>query len=95
MPNYKLAFLGFGNVGKALAQLLEDKRQELHSRYNITFSITGIATKTHGTVLKPGGIDLQQALNWENVSVFSVFPAVVNPFEFIEQCHSKVIYIIA
>ena len=26
MPHYKLAFLGFGNVGKALAKLLLEKQ---------------------------------------------------------------------
>ena len=28
MPHYNLAFLGLGNVGRALAQLLESKRAE-------------------------------------------------------------------
>ena len=32
MPKYRLAFMGFGNVGKSLAHLLLDKRAELDER---------------------------------------------------------------
>lgn len=62
MPHYKLAFLGFGNVGKALARLLGRKEEELKSRYGITFSATAIATGSHGRVIHPEGIDLAAAL---------------------------------
>ena len=48
MPAYNLALLGFGNVGRALARLLQRKQAELQSRYDITFRVTGIATGKHG-----------------------------------------------
>ena len=35
MTTYKLAFLGFGNVGQALAELLLRKESELAEKYNI------------------------------------------------------------
>lgn len=62
MPHYNLAFLGFGNVGRALARLLLRKRAEIQSQYKITFHVTGIATAKHGTVIAPEGISLEQAL---------------------------------
>ena len=62
MPHYKLAFLGFGNVGRALAQLLLRKRDELQGLYDITFSVTGIATARHGSLANPSGVDLTGAL---------------------------------
>ena len=62
MKNYNLAFLGFGNVGQALARLLLRKRDELHTRYNLTFTVTGIATGRHGMAIDPHGIDLEHAL---------------------------------
>ncbi len=49
MTTYKLAFLGFGNVGQALAELLLRKENELASNYNINFSVTGIGTGSHGS----------------------------------------------
>jgi homoserine dehydrogenase len=61
--NYKLIFLGFGNVGQALAELLLRKQDELESHYGVTFSVTGIATGRHGAAVHPTGIDLQRAVN--------------------------------
>ncbi len=58
MAHYKLAFLGFGNVGKALANLLMRKEKELKKKYNITFSVTGIATGRHGSLINHNGVDL-------------------------------------
>ena len=62
MAHYKLALLGFGNVGQALAKLLLEKQEELEATYDLTFSITGIATGSHGAALDPGGIDIDRAL---------------------------------
>ncbi len=45
MKNYNLAFLGFGNVGRALVQLLESKRGELRERYGVEFALTGVASR--------------------------------------------------
>ncbi|NOY98011.1 MAG: homoserine dehydrogenase [Chloroflexi bacterium] len=62
MSHHKLAFLGFGNVGRALAELLLRKRDELGSRHGITFSVTGIATGSHGAAVDPDGLDLTAAV---------------------------------
>ena len=62
MPHYKLAFLGFGNVGKALAKLLLDKQADIETKTGVTFTIIGIATGSRGIAIDPAGIDLAQAL---------------------------------
>jgi homoserine dehydrogenase len=62
MPHYNLAFVGFGNVARALVRLLDRKRVVLKVRYDIAFSITGIATGRHGFAVNPGGMDLSKAL---------------------------------
>jgi homoserine dehydrogenase len=46
----KLALIGYGNVGRALARLLRKKRREF------PFTITGIHTLRHGTALDPRGL---------------------------------------
>ncbi len=56
--HYKLAFIGFGNVARALARLLLRKQDLLKSQYGITFSATGIATGSHGFAVDPNGLDL-------------------------------------
>lgn len=62
MTNYKLAFIGFGNVARSLARLLMRKQDVLARDYAITFSVTGIATGKHGCAVNPNGLDLNQAL---------------------------------
>jgi len=61
--NYKLAFIGFGNVAQALIHLLERKRATLKNQYDITFSVTGIATGKHGFAVNPNGLDIEKALS--------------------------------
>jgi homoserine dehydrogenase len=60
--HYKLALIGFGNVARNLARLLERKRSLLEERYKITFTVTGIATGRHGFAVNPNGLDVQKAL---------------------------------
>ena len=60
--HYKLALIGFGNVARALARLLIRKQDLLKSKYDITFSFTGISTGKHGFAVNPNGLDIQKAL---------------------------------
>jgi homoserine dehydrogenase len=60
--HYKLAFVGFGNVARALARLLVRKQTLLEKEYDITFSVTGIATGRHGFAVDATGLDIQKAL---------------------------------
>jgi homoserine dehydrogenase len=46
----KLALIGYGNVGRALARLLEQKKHEF------PFTVTGIHTLRHGTAIDPRGL---------------------------------------
>jgi homoserine dehydrogenase len=77
MPHYRLAFLGFGNVGRALARLLERKRVSMKVHYDVSVSVTGIATRRHGYAVDPGGLDVQKALGlWElgeSIAPLSIF----------------------
>jgi homoserine dehydrogenase len=60
--HHKLAFIGFGAVARALARLLERKRDLLASKYDITYSVTGIASGHHGLAVNPAGLHVEQAL---------------------------------
>ena len=59
---YRLCLVGFGNVGKAFAQLLLKKETELAEKYGLSFIVTGISTGSHGSAIDPAGLDLAQAL---------------------------------
>ncbi len=62
MSHFKLALLGFGNVGQALARLLLSKQAELKRDYDLTFDVTGLATGRHGSAIDLAGLDLEKAL---------------------------------
>jgi homoserine dehydrogenase len=95
MPHYKLALLGFGNVGRALAELLLRKRAELKEKYDITFSVTGIATGRHGMAINPGGLDLTGALDLlrsgRSLSLLTRLSAA-DAFEFIQKSEADVVF---
>src|SRR5205085_4177946 len=48
MKKYRVCFIGFGNVGRALARLLMAKSAELRENYGIEWEITGVATRRMG-----------------------------------------------
>src|ERR687895_2736142 len=56
--HYRLCFLGFGNVGRALARLLVAKSVELRERYGIEWEITGVATRRMGWRASGEAIDI-------------------------------------
>lgn len=62
MKTYNLALLGFGNVHKALVRLLEAKRPELRTRYNLEFRITGLATRKMGWLTRQKGMSIPALL---------------------------------
>ncbi|MEP0804542.1 MAG: homoserine dehydrogenase [Chloroflexota bacterium] len=72
-----LCFIGFGNVARALVRLLERKRGLLQSQHGITYSVTGIATGSHGFAVNPDGLDVQLALekveSGKSISPLSAF----------------------
>ena len=95
MSTYNLSFLGFGNVGRALARLLLDKQEILRVDHDITFRITGIATGSKGRAVDPGGLDIERALErvaaGESIDGLSRIPVADN-FEFIAASEADVLF---
>jgi homoserine dehydrogenase len=62
MQRYNLCFLGFGNVGRALARLFGTKSSELAQLYGIDWRITGVATRRLGWLWNAEGFNLETLL---------------------------------
>lgn len=95
MPHYKLALLGFGNVGRALAELLLRKQDELQRDYDITYSVVAIATGRHGFAIQPKGLDLPAVLqalqDGQTLAAFSAFP-VSDAFDLIRKSGADLLF---
>ena len=63
MKKYRLAFIGFGNVGRALARLLVSKTTELRDSYGIEWEITGVATRRIGWRADGNAFDVAKLLS--------------------------------
>lgn len=96
MKKIKIALLGFGNVGRALAQLLLTKRELLREQYQIEWSIVGIATRRHGSALNPTGIDLGTALSLavadKEISTLDLNGTDLDGLTFVRMCGADVLF---
>lgn len=65
MKQFNLCFLGFGNVGRALAALLVRKREEMRAQYGIEWHVTGVATRRAGWLVAPEGFETSELTSGE------------------------------
>jgi len=88
-PEFKIALLGFGNVGQALVELLLEKKEDLIDKPGIGFRVVGIGSGTHGLAVDPRGLPIQDVLDayraGTSLGKFSSFP-VPDSTAFIENC---------
>jgi len=96
LAHYKLALLGFGNVGRAFARLLIHKRVHLERNYDLTYTVTAIATRSRGSLIDLNGVDLNEALECgetgKSLADLSVNPVSNDMVRFIEECNADVLF---
>jgi len=90
------AFIGFGNVARSFAQMLNDNRKELEARYDLRLRTKGIATASHGCIISPSTIDLIEAANCVDaggrLSDLRGSVAASDPFDVISNCSTDVVF---
>ena len=57
MQTYRLAIIGFGNVGQGFAQILRDQGEELAQQFGVRLQIVAVSDLLKGSVHDPKGID--------------------------------------
>ncbi len=96
MKEIKLVLVGFGNVGKALARLLQRKTALMESQYGITWKITGIATGRHGMAINPDGLDVDKAIalveSGQSLDLLSTVKKPADIPAFIRSCPGDVLF---
>lgn len=58
-----LLLVGFGNVGRRFAQLLDERHERLRHDYGLATRVIGIATGRRGGVFAPAGVNVTAALD--------------------------------
>lgn len=56
MREYRLALVGFGNVGQGLAEILAERGESLAGQQGARFTIVTVNTATRGSVYDPAGL---------------------------------------
>ena len=103
MKRYNISILGFGNVGRALLQLLQEKTSELRERYGIEWQLTGVATRRMGWLADPDGLDIAALLegrapakksseDMTNASGEALPAAPTNVREWLTAAHADVLF---
>ena len=91
MKEIRIAFIGFGNVGKALARLILRKQDELADRYGILLKSTGIHTATHGGAIDYAGLNLETVLSTYNYDHLTRI-TYSNSQEFVQKSGADVLF---
>lgn len=62
LKTIRFCMAGFGNVGAKFIELLVEKESELLRDYNCRLLLTGVSTRTKGTLMSAEGLSLQRVL---------------------------------
>jgi len=57
-----LALVGFGNVGRRFATLIDERRERLRAQFDLDVRIAGISTGRHGAAWNADGVDARTAV---------------------------------
>jgi homoserine dehydrogenase len=92
----KIAFIGFGNVAREFARLLESRKAILEEQYGMRWRTRGIATQRHGSVILDSDLDLPEALrcveNGHQLVSLKGATAVSDAVSLIQVCDADIIF---
>ena len=92
----RLAFIGFGSVARAFAQMLAKHQQSLAENYGLRWKTTAIATASHGCITSVAGIDMLEASACiERGTTLDRLPgslAVADAVSLIECCDADILF---
>ncbi|MCP3027327.1 homoserine dehydrogenase [Halobacillus sp. A5] len=57
-----IAFIGFGGVGQALAEIIRDRKNSLLSSYGLDAKVVAVADVMKGSIYNPEGLDIDELL---------------------------------
>ena len=96
MDEKKVILVGFGNVARALAILLESKQETLKAEYGFSTRVVGIATAHHGIALNPAGVNIAEAIrlvtSGKSLEILSIKPVPKSVLELIQAGQADILF---
>jgi len=92
----KLAFIGFGNVARAFARILTDRKSPFNRDFDLSWKTTAIATARHGCITSADEIELMRAVNCvesgDNLSEVGGSIPANDPTSVVQNCDADVLF---
>ena len=92
----KLAFIGFGNVARSFARILNNRKAQMAAAYDLRWRTTAIATARHGCVISQTGIDLDEAAasveRGESLTALPGTTDAIDSISLIENCDADILF---
>ncbi len=94
MRTFRFCMAGFGNVGKRLLRLLEEKSSYLAHEWGCEFVLTGVSTPSRGTLLCDAGLPVDELFDMDTrlgrFDPASAHFAACDTLSMIERAHADV-----
>ena len=91
-----VGILGFGNVGRALGELILSKQEALRDEFGIQIRVVGISTGRHGRAIDPTGINLRTALDavkyGSSLDGLNTVGDIEDTWDFLKKCPADLIF---
>jgi len=85
-----IGLIGFGNVLRNFAELLDDKTSLIQQQYGLEFRVVGIATNSHGIAIDAAGINAVKAAYANDISAFHEGDPIASTEAFIHACPADI-----
>jgi homoserine dehydrogenase len=94
--DFNVALLGFGHVGRALAELIMEKRSFLRQVFNLNVRVIGISTARHGHAIDSNALRLRTAIDavqyGASLDGLHEGSPIETPEQFIETCPAALFF---
>lgn len=89
---HTIALIGFGTVGRGIAEILLNKKEVLREKYGFDYSLVAVADNVYGNVYNPQGLNIARMLEEAGAGQkFSSDTDSRNTLELIAGCNASVV----
>jgi homoserine dehydrogenase len=95
MKTYRMALIGFGNVGQGFTQIVAERGEEIARQFGVEIKIVAVSDIQKGSLYDPGGLDpqalLQAVSDGKNLETLEAPNHGWNPLKTINETNADVV----